>query len=216
MSGHRRGALRVGAALVLVLLASALHAARCASVWWWIAPITGVSSAESSFGVHTHFHCKPDLHPSRHGRLASVGDLPAVGNPNLRNKNAPKRKENVVAGSMPARCRLATARSRMRPDRPIAIFVNYGGPAIRYYSYCDAASLAQHHASVRHSPFASPFDTERSLGDATPARNGGSGPWSPITTCRPLTCWLPAPLLGSRVPSLLPVLTWSRARARCQ
>ena len=51
--------LRTAEALVLVLLVLALHAIRCASVWWWFALITGVSSAEISSGMHTFVYSSP-------------------------------------------------------------------------------------------------------------------------------------------------------------
>ena len=51
--------LRTAEALVLVLLVLALHAIRCASVWWWFTLITGVSSAEISSGMHTFVYSSP-------------------------------------------------------------------------------------------------------------------------------------------------------------
>ena len=55
MSGYRRGALRDGVALALVLSTATLHATCCASGWRCIAHIARVSSAEINIG--THFCC---------------------------------------------------------------------------------------------------------------------------------------------------------------
>ena len=53
MSGYRRGALRDGVALALVLSTATLHATCCASGWRCIAHIARVSSAEINIGTHT-------------------------------------------------------------------------------------------------------------------------------------------------------------------
>ena len=77
MSGYRRGALRDGVALALVLSTATLHATCCASGWRCIAHIARVSSAEINTG--THFCCTICIMCSM-GLLSSASH---AGRPNL-------------------------------------------------------------------------------------------------------------------------------------